>query len=169
MRPVSRLLAIAFSVLFVGLSGAVLTGCDDNGESVAAPVVSVEQIDPADQQAFVRQMVGKYLLLSTELQKQYQAYKAAGDADGFVDYRNSSWTPEYIATKNAYEKVFYNQKAYIYRNQLDGLFDLFFALHKLSVHLKHSLLQKDWALEQQALQKLAQNQAEVNTYLLLAP
>ena len=108
-------------------------------------------------------------ILSTELQKQYQAYKAAGDVDGFVDYRNSSWTPEYIATKNAYEKVFYNQKAYIYRNQLDGLFDLFFALHKLSVHLKHSLLQKDWALEQQALQKLAQNQAEVNTYVLLAP
>ncbi|MBN1006212.1 hypothetical protein [Amphritea pacifica] len=168
MNVAGRLLATVIPFLLICLSGSMLTGCDKE-PSVETPGVSVGPIDPSNQREFVRQMVGTYLLLSNELQNQYQQFKATDDADGFVLYRNNHWTPEYIANKSAYEKRFYEQKAYIYRHQLDGLFDLFFGLHKLSVHLKHSLLEKDWKLEQQVLQKLTADQAAVNRYLLVAP
>ncbi|WP_428035738.1 hypothetical protein [Amphritea sp.] len=168
MKPVSRLLSVTLSVLCICLPGSVLTGCGKE-QSQETQSAIMQQIDPSNQQAFVRQMVGKYLILSNQLKSQYQDFKAADDADGFVLYRNTRWTPDYIGTKSAYEKIFYDQKAYIYRHQLDGLFDRFFGLHKLAVHLKHCLIEKDWKLEQQVLAKMAQDQAEVNAYLLLAP
>ncbi|WP_299197128.1 hypothetical protein [uncultured Amphritea sp.] len=168
MKSVTRLISVAFSVLFICLSGFVLTGCGEE-KSAAPPAINIQQIDPSNQQAFVRQMAGHYVLLSNQLRNQYLEFKAADDADGFVLYRNMRWTPEYIEIKTAYEKVFHDQKAYIYRQQLDGLFELFFGLHKLSVHLKHSLLEKDETLEQQVLEKLIKDQAEVSTYLLRAP
>lgn len=164
MKPISRLRAIIFSVLFACLSGEVLTGCGKE-ESAETQTINIQQIDPANQQAFVRQMVNRYLILSNQLQSHYQQFKAADDVDGFILYRNNSWTLDYIEMKTAYEKVFYDHKAYIYRQQLDGLFDYFFGLQKLSVHLKHSLQDKDWQLEQQVMAKLVKNQADVNAYL----
>ncbi len=167
MKFVVRLVPVIFSVMCIGLPGFMLTGCTE--EKAAPPVIKIQQIDPANQQAFVRQMVGDYLLLSNELQSRYDEFKAADDADGFIRYRNLRWTPAYIDKKAAYDKVFYNQKAYIYRQQLGGLFELFFGLQKLSIHLKHSLSDKDWTLEQQALTKLLKDQAKVNHYLVLVP
>ncbi|SER04318.1 hypothetical protein SAMN03080615_03700 [Amphritea atlantica] len=145
-----------------------LSGCSDEQQG-DTPTIIYEQLEPSNQQAFIQQMVTRYLMLSDRLQQQYLAYKAANDADGFILFRNNEWTPEYIEYKTHYDQVFYEQKAYIYRHQLDGLFDLFFGLHKLSVHLKHSLLEKDWKLEQQVLQKLTADQAAINRYLLVTP
>ena len=142
----------------------VLTGCTEEPADISqAP--SIKQITEASQQEFVRQMVTEYLTFTDQISAKYQAYKSADDVQGFILYRNNSWTPDYMTAKARYQDLLQKQKAYIYRHQLDGLFDRFMNLQKLALHLKHSLQNHDWTLEQQAIKRLSQDKSDVVSYL----
>ena len=144
----------------------LLTACSEDPVEIAETQL-ILNITEANQNEFVRQMVSEYLILSERLLTGYQTYKQADDAHGFIYYRNKEWTPDYMAAKERYQSVLHQQKAYIYRNQLGGLFDQFMNLQKLALHLKHSLLDKDWELERQAMQRLKQDKTAVAGFLKL--
>lgn len=156
-----------FILLLLLSASSFLTGCTDESTEInsAAPL---EQITEATQQEFVRQMVTEYLVLSDQLLARYQGFKGAEDAHGFILFRNKTWTPDYMAAKTRYQELLHKQKAYIYRNQLDGLFDRFMNLQKLALHLKHSLQDQDWPLEQQAIERLSLDKSDVLGYLKVA-
>lgn len=162
MKRINRRWIAALMALLLSSSVLLLSGCNDAEPEQKKPVLL---IDAADPQVFVRHIVGEYLTISDELVTQYQQFKAAQDSNGFVLFRNRHWTPAYIESKESYGKTLFNQKAYIYRHQLNGLFDLFFELQKLSLLLKHSLLDEDWALEQEAMARIAEDRILMMQYL----
>lgn len=155
--------SVVFSALLIGLAVLLSAGCHDSSEVPSpAPVLELDTTDP---QAFVRHIVSEYLVISEELVAQYQLFKETEDTQGFILFRNNSWTPAYIESKTHYNKILFNHKAYIYRQQLDGLFDIFFGLQPLSVLLKRSLLQQDWDLEQQAIARISADRLLMMKYL----
>ncbi|MDO6562692.1 hypothetical protein Q4488_04780 [Amphritea sp. 1_MG-2023] len=163
MKITLRRWMITLSTLLLSLSLLVLSGCSPSPEEQKNTAIVL--IDKANPQVFVRHIVSEYLTLSDELVMQYQRYKAEDDAHGFILFRNNHWTPAYIDSKRGYDKTLFNQKAYIYRHQLNGVFDTFFELQQLSILLKHSLLNQDWHLEQQALQRISEDRLIMMKYL----
>lgn len=146
------ILALILSVLFI-------SGCNDEPE--APQGYEINKINQVD---FVREISANYLRLSEQIQVQYLRYKHTGDTNAYMVYRNQKWTPEYIDLKRKYQDSLNKSKAYVYRNQLDNLFDRFFDLQKLALHLKHSLINQDWELEQQAMKRLARDKEEVEKH-----
>lgn len=163
MKFKNRRWIVVFSAWLLSLSVLLMTGCQEEPEPESKRVALT--IDTSDPQVFVRHIVGEYLTISDELVFQYQQFKAAKDSQGFILFRNNHWTPAYIDSKRLYEETLFNQKAYIYRQQLNGVFDTFFDLQKLSVLLKHSLLKEDWALEKQAMSRIAKDRMLMMKYL----
>lgn len=153
----------AVSTLLLSSSLWLMSGCSE--PPPPEKKIPVLHIDSADPQAFVRHFVSDYLNFSDELVAQYHQFKAEQDAYGFVLYRNLNWTPNYIESKRSYEATLFDQKAYIYRHQLNELFDLFFELQKLSLLLKHSLLDEDWALEQEVMVRITKDRLRMMKYL----
>lgn len=152
MAHFTRVLVLALTVLFI-------SGC--NEEPQAPPAYEINEINQID---FVRQISADYLRLSEQIQVQYLRYKHTGDTNGYMVFRNQKWTPEYIDLKRKYEQILNRSKAYVYRNQLNTLFDRFFDLQKLALHLKHSLQKQDWDLEAQAMKRLARDKQEVEQH-----
>lgn len=146
--------SFASACLLLGLLFSV--GCAE--EEQAPQGYKVTELNQVE---FVREITADYLRLTDQIQLQYRVHKKTDDNDGYVLYRNQQWTPEYIDLKRKYEAVLNQSRAYVYRHQLDNLFDRFFDLHKLALHLKHSLQDKDWKLEQQAMKRLARDRDEV--------
>ncbi|RTE66588.1 hypothetical protein EH243_05725 [Amphritea opalescens] len=165
MKLKNRRWIVVFFAGLLSLSVLSITGCQEEPEPEPEAKPVVLTIDTTDPQAFVRHIVGEYLVITDQLVSQYQHFKAAKDTQGFILYRNNHWTPTYIDSKRSYEKTLFNQKAYIYRQQLNGLFDLFFELQKLSILLKHSLLKEDWGLEEQAMSRIAKDRLLMMKYL----
>ena len=141
------------------ITALLLSGCNDDSQ-----VPQGYQINEINQIDFVREISADYLRLSEQIQVQYLRYKLSGDTDAYMAYRNQQWTPEYIDLKRKYEAVLNKSKAYVYRHQLDNLFDRFFDLQELALHLKHSLQKKDWELERQAMKRLARDKGEVENH-----
>ncbi|RRC99706.1 hypothetical protein [Amphritea balenae] len=122
-------------------------------------------IDALNQSSIVQLIVTDYQQLSNQMLERYQSYKRINDIDGFILYRNSQWTPAYMEKKEQYQRLLHQQKAYIYRHQLDGLFDRFMNLQKLALHLKHSLQDSDPELERQAMKRFDEDKQAVALYL----
>lgn len=155
MPVISRFISAVF--ILTGL--LLLGGCTEDSQAPQGyEVTELNQVD------FVREITADYLRLTDQIQIKYQLHKKTSDADGYMLYRNQQWTPEYIDLKRKYESVLNKSKAYVYRHQLDNLFDRFFDLQGLALHLKHSLQKQDWDLEQQAMKRLARDREEVASH-----
>jgi len=159
--------ALLLSSLFISL---LMAGCSQEYESQVGtkPEVEIVILSKDNQKAFIRTMVSDYLLTSEQLQKKFSEFEITGDAYGFIEYRNQNWTPRYIEQKAYYQELLYRNKAYVYRNQLEPLFQCYDELQKLALHLKHSLRDKDTALKRAAFKRLKQDREKV-TALLRVP
>ena len=155
-----------FVFLFLSLS-MLLGGCSEESTTTEKTGVSVPsyQLSPENQSAFIDRLAGDYLDSSEKLGQQFLIFSKAGDAHGFIQYRNESWTPEYMSRKAFYQQMQHLNKAYIYRHQLNDLFDSFMDLQKLSLHLKHSLRNDDPLLAEQVMNKLEKDQEISISYL----
>lgn len=150
-RPILILLSTMLCLL-------LLSACSKEPEAVAPQAFYLNSENQAE---FVGQLVGDYLASNEELSLNFLKYSAAKDAEGFIRYRNSSWTLKYIGQKEFYQKMLHLNKAYIYRHQINALFDRFMDLQKLSLHLKHSLQNSDENLAAQAMEKLSADRKSV--------
>ncbi len=164
LAPISPPLVILYSLL---LCLPLLSGCSEepSAKEKAGSPVQLVQLNPKNQSEFVGLLVGDYLDRSENLIQHYLMSRNAGDVQGFVRYRNQSWTPEYMARKELYEQILHKNKAYIYRHQINDLFDCFMSLQRLSLHLKHSLQNSDPQLGEQVMGKLAADQETAISYL----
>lgn len=156
----------SFILFFLSLS-MLLGGCSEESTTTEKADMSVQsyQLDLENQSAFIDQLAGDYLDSSEKLSQQFLISNKAGDAHGFIRYRNESWTPEYMGRKAFYQQMQHLNKAYIYRHQLNDLFDSFMDLQKLSLHLKHSLQNDDPLLAKQVMNKLEKDQEISISYL----
>lgn len=145
----------------------LLSGCSEepNVMEKAGSPVQLIQLNPKNQSEFIGLLVGNYLDRSEKLIQHFLMSRNADDVQGFVRYRNQSWTLEYMARKELYEQILHQNKAYIYRHQINDLFDCFMNLQRLSLHLKHSLQNSDPLLAEQVMVKLAADQETAISYL----
>lgn len=118
-----------------------------------------------NQRAFVRTIVRDYLITADELLGQYKKFELANNLNGFINYRNDNWTPVYIENNRFYQSMLHKNKAFIYRNQLDVLFDSYNNLQQLGVHLKHSLRDNDTSLRDQVYKQLKRDRQKVTAQL----
>ncbi|BBB27448.1 hypothetical protein [Amphritea japonica] len=158
-RPLFILLPLLLSIL--------LSGCSEESAPTEKAGVAVQSfhLNPENQSELIERLAGDYLESSEKLTQQFLMSRKAEDAQGFIRYRNESWTPEYMSRKEFYQQIQHLNKAYIYRHQLNGLFDSFMHLQKLSLHLKHSLQNSDSLLAEQVMVKLAEDQEIAISYL----
>lgn len=157
--------ALLLSSLFISL---LMVGCSQEQEPQIEVKKEIISLSKENQKAFVHTMVSDYLLTSEQLQQKFSEFEKTGDASGFIDYRNQQWTPRYIEQKALYQQVLHRNKAYIYRHQLESLFQCYDELQKQALHLKHSLQDKDAALKRTAFKRLKQDRQKV-TALLRVP
>lgn len=152
------------------LSSLLMAGCSQEQESQVEtkPETEIVTLSKDNQKAFIRNMVSDYLQTTERLQQKFSEFEKTGDAYGFIEYRNQDWTPRYLEQKAFYQKILHRNKAYVYRNQLEPLFQCYDELQKLALHLKHSLLDKDTALQKTAFKRLQQDRQKV-TALLRVP
>ena len=159
--------SLLLSSMFISL---LIVGCSQEQESLVQAKTETEIVilSKGNQKAFIHTMVSDYLLTTERLQQQFSEFEKTGDAYGFIEYRNQDWTPRYLEQKAFYQKVLHRNKAYVYRHQLEPLFQCYDELQKLALHLKHSLLDKDAALQKKAFERLQQDRQKV-TALLRVP
>lgn len=122
-------------------------------------------LNEENQQTFVRSMVGEYLITVDTLVEKFEELAPDNRYDDFVDFRNRNWTPTYIDSNRFYQSMLHKNKAFVYRHQLDLLFERYNNLQQLSVHLKHSLRDNDKDLRDQVYAQLKSDRQTVNAQL----
>ncbi|WP_290701377.1 hypothetical protein [Amphritea sp.] len=145
----------------------LLSGCSDEPEVrkvVDAPLQAFH-LNSENHSEFIVLLVNDYLDSNEKLIQHYAEFRKANDVQGFIAYRNESWTPEYMRRKEFYQQMLHRNKAYAYRHQINGLFDRFMGLQKLSLHLKHSLQNSDANLAAQVMEKLTADEKAVTASL----
>lgn len=159
-RPALMLL---ITLLFLPL----LSGCSDETKEIKTADAPLQtfHLNFENQSEFTTQLINDYLDSNEKLIRHYAGFRKAEDVQGFIAYRNESWTPEYMRRKEFYQRMLHRNKAYVYRHQINGLFDRFMALQKLSLHLKHSLQNSDANLAAQVMEKLAADERAVTAGL----
>lgn len=133
-----RLLAGIFMTCLILL----LHGCSNEAaeEKVVRPIPQLSDLNIKE---FVSVFKQDYERSLNDIENAYDEHKSNNDPDGYVAYRNLTWTPAYIDLKNHYAAVLHQNKPYLARKRLLPLFTLFENVLKIGLDLKKSMNDND--------------------------
>ncbi|MDB2705248.1 hypothetical protein N9Y67_01765 [Pseudomonadota bacterium] len=134
-KPLMRLLLLLLITL-------IMSACN---EPTGEPAIKAEAIilDNGNISSFKQALLQDYITARNDLLNHFKVFKKENNADGFTQYRNIEWTPNYIEKKHYYQVVLKNNKAYIDKVSLKPLFLKLDNLLIIGVNLKHALRDSD--------------------------
>ncbi|WP_261843188.1 hypothetical protein [Aliamphritea ceti] len=88
------------------------------------------------------------------LEVAYDKYKAEEDSLGFIGYRNTKWTWEYIELKNHYAAVLKKNRKFVASHSLQPIFDQYEGILLIGLDLKHALTENNRRRERRAFESI---------------
>tara|TARA_R110002050_G_scaffold9504_2_gene33449 strand:+ start:23735 stop:24244 length:510 start_codon:yes stop_codon:yes gene_type:complete len=151
-------------VFFISVS-VLLIACDNGSETpkVADVKLIVPILTDANIKQFTVKMAEDYNANLGSLMAGFKAAKKAGNEYQFVNFRNHTWTPNYIEQKDYYQKVLENNASYLAHSPSEPLFELFESLIYTGITLKNVLLEHDDAKLQAQLSAIENDKKIVNS------
>jgi hypothetical protein len=110
---------------------------------------------------FTIKMAMDYNDLLDSLLAEFNVANKARDEYRFVNFRNHTWTPNYIKQKDYYQNVLANNSIYLSKSPTRILFDKFEYLIYIGIELKNVLLDEDDVKLQEQLTAITKNKATV--------
>ena len=135
------------------------------GQKSGAEKAEVPHLDDSNIHAFSLSLGKDYYSTANKLFAAFKTHKQSGDGYGFSQFRNNTWTPEYVKEKKFYHSVYQQNKAYINSSDSKPLFLAYENLIYIGVDLKNSLLDKNAELEKEALASLKQDKITIKAIL----
>ena len=165
--PTSNYLSVPKYVFLMFIMSLLLIACNKNSDDQNATKVEVVVPTLSDENIkdFTIKMAKDYLANLDSLVAEFNAAKEAGDEQQFINFRNYTWTPNYIKQKNYYQKVLENNASYLALSPSRPLFDIFESLIYIGISLKNSLLDKDDVKLQEQLATIANDKNIVNNII----
>nr|WP_320167235.1 hypothetical protein [uncultured Methylophaga sp.] len=145
-----RILKMSLLMLFTLL----LMGCDDtNAPSPQTPKQhQLTELSQKNINAYTNEMVSNYIKIQDQLIQHYQQAKQNNNIFEFIQYRNHTWTPEYISLKNKYSRDFKHNEPFLNGQPSAPLFTIYENLIYIGLDLKNGLLEDDEVRQQSALE-----------------
>jgi hypothetical protein len=125
-------------------------------------IVEVPTLNDQNIKDFTIKMAKDYNDLLDSLLLEFNVAKKAGDEYRFVNFRNHTWTPNYIEQKNYYQNVLAHNSSYLAKLPTRILFDKFEYLIYIGIELKNVLLDEDDVKLQEQLAAITKNKATVD-------
>jgi hypothetical protein len=125
-------------------------------------IVEVPTLNDQNIKDFTIKMAKDYNELLDSLLLEFNVAKKAGDEYRFVNFRNHTWTPNYIEQKNYYQNVLAHNSSYLAKLPTRILFDKFEYLIYIGIELKNVLLDEDDVKLQEQLAAITKNKATVD-------
>ncbi len=88
------------------------------------------------------------------LELAYSKYKSEDDSLGFIGYRNTKWTWEYIELKNHYAAVLKKNRKFVASHSLQPVFDQYEGILLIGLDLKHALTESNHRRERRAFESI---------------
>jgi hypothetical protein len=142
------------------LMSASLTACKSEHDNNALQNLSEKNID-----SFMATMAKDYLELASSLYDAAHKYGQSQDIEGFISYRNETWTQAYIEKKHWYEATYELNEAYLLDTNQTKPFELFSDLIYTGLNYKHSLQKNDLKQMQEANTNLIKNSRYMKSLL----
>jgi len=158
-------LTVSKQLLLVFAICVFLVACDKDADD--AKITEVEVIVPIlsddNIKEFTIGMAKNYNANLDSLMAEFYSAQKADNEYQFVNFRNYTWTPNYIKQKDFYQKVLENNASYLSRSPSRPLFDKFEQLIYIGIDLKNALLDKDEAKLQEHLVAINKDKDTVNS------
>lgn len=157
-------LAAAKYVCFLFFMSVLLAACNKNSEESEVTVVEVDvpTLSDTNIKEFTNKMVKDYNASLDSLLAEFKEAQKEDNEYRFVNFRNQTWTPNYIERKDYYQNVLALNSAYLAKSPTSVLFDKFEYLIYTGIELKNALLDKDDVKLQQQLTAINKDKTIVN-------
>lgn len=131
-----------FLMLFISV---LLVACNKSSDDSKVTEVEAEVPTLTDKNIkdFTIKMAKDYNASLDSLLAEFNSAKKAGDEYQFVNFRNNTWTPNYIKHKDYYQNVLAHNSSYLAKSPSRVLFDKFEYLIYTGIELKNVLLDED--------------------------
>jgi hypothetical protein len=149
-------------ILFISLLMLVLAGCSSSENEQEKSAVNIN-LTNKNIVSFSQRISDDYF---TNINALFQAYQKAALSDKpheFVNYRNGTWTDNYISKKNYYSKVYETNEKFIISSPIKPLFEEFENLIYIGLDLKNGLLNADQARISNAYSETKQAKLKINS------
>ena len=90
----------------------------------------------------------------SQLENAYGKYKADNDSLGFIGYRNTQWTWEYLELKRHYAAVLKKNRKFVASHSLQPVFDEYEGILNIGLDLKHALSEGNKRRERRAFESI---------------
>jgi hypothetical protein len=157
-------LAESKHVFLMFVMGIFLVACNKSSDDseVAEVIVEVPTLNDQNIKEFTIKMAKDYNASLDSLVTEFNAAKKEGNEYQFVNYRNYTWTPNYIEKKDYYQNVLAHNSAYLSKSPTRILFDKFEYLIYTGIELKSVLLDEDNVKLQEQLAAITKDKAIVD-------
>lgn len=145
MMLINNYLIMSKQIIFMFFMSLLLVACNENSDDSDVIEIAVEVPTLSDKNIkdFTIKMVKDYNVILNSLLVEFNSAKKEGNEYQFVNFRNYTWTPNYIRQKNYYQSVLAHNAAYLSKSPSRVLFDKFEYMIYIGIDLKHALLDKD--------------------------
>jgi hypothetical protein len=140
-----------------------LLGCDStNTPAPHSPKQNkATELSSKNINEYANEMVNSYISIQEQLLKHYQQAKESNNTYDFIQYRNHTWTPEYMSMKIRYSRDFEHNKAFLEKQPTAPLFAIYENLIYIGLDLKNGLLENDEARQEKALEEAKKDKQQV--------
>ena len=152
-----------FIILLALCISFTLTSCGKSSEDATEKVKPVIILNDANIKQFTQTLAKDYITTQKSLLDAFYSHQKSGNAYGFTQYRNSTWTPTFIEKKDYYQTVLNKNRDYITKKSIKPLFLRFENLIYVGVNLKIGLLDENQDLIKETLTEAAEDKKIVST------
>jgi len=155
------------NVFLIFVMGAILVACNKSSDDaeVSKVIVEVPTLNDQNIKDFTIKMAKDYNASLDSLVAEFNSAKKAGDEYQFIDFRNQTWTPNYIKQKDYYQNVLAHNSPYLSKSPTKILFEKYEYLIYTGIELKNLLLDKDDIKLQEQLAAIAKDKAVVDSLI----
>jgi len=147
MLAVQWLKIVIISVFF----SMLLSGCKAETEP---KLPSIPTLNNSNIKPFIQSLTQDYLEFANALESNGIKFQQQHDYKGFIEYRNSVWTPGYILKKQFYEASFEKNAPYLKKAKLEKPFETFSLLIYSGLEMKHAIEKDDTDKAQQVVKNI---------------
>ncbi len=130
-----------------------LTSCSKEDATEKAKPAIV--LNDTNIKQFTHTLAKDYANIQKTLLDAFYSHQKSGDAHGFTQFRNTTWTPAFIEKKAYYQAVLNTNRDYITKKSIKPLFLRFENLIYIGINLKKGLLNEDQDLIKLTLEEAA--------------
>ena len=141
----------------------LLGGCSNDSEDV---VKKVPTLTEKNMRQFVSIASQDYDYIVDKLEIAYNKHKSGNDIAGFIGFRNTQWTWEYIELKQHYAAVLDKNRKFVARHSLQPVFNEYEGILLIGLDLKHALTDGNSRRERRAFESIKRGRVEMAKMLL---